>query len=91
MRRIAGAVVRGTPDDLLRQLTDRRKRQGIRWKVFKAMVRAAMFGIAAGCEGLQQLEDLTAEMPRVVRKMLGLPRRLPDTTERTLLCKLDPV
>jgi hypothetical protein len=91
MRRTAGAIVRNTPDDLLRHLTDWRNRRGIRWKAFKALVRIAMFGLAAGCKSLQELEELTEEMPPVVRRKLGFGRRLPDTTERTLLCKLDPV
>ena len=49
-----------------------------------------MVGIMAGCKGLGEVEGLTQEMSVPMRRMLGINRRVPDTTLRTTLTKLAP-
>jgi hypothetical protein len=89
MRQIAGLVARYFPNSLLRRLTEQRHAQGMRWKDAAAIVRLALCGLMAGCKGTQDVEDLSEAMPRCVRKMIGIPRRMPDTTLRGFLCTLD--
>ena len=44
----------------------------------------------AGCRSLADVEKLTSEMSTAMRKLLGLRRRLPDTTARDLLLRISP-
>lgn len=43
-----------------------------------------------GRKGLAEVEDLTEDMSFAAQKLLGITRRVPDTTLRDLLCSLDP-
>ena len=54
------------------------------------MLKIALLGLLAGCKGPRQVEKLSQELPKPVRKLLRLPRRVPDTTLRDFLIKLDP-
>jgi len=51
----------------------------------------ALLGLLAGCKGPKEVEELSRELPKSVRNLLGIPRRLPDTTLRDFLTKLDPM
>jgi len=42
----------------------------------------------AGCHGLAELETLTERLSVGARRLLRLPRRLPDTTARDVVCRL---
>lgn len=44
----------------------------------------------AGCKSTADSEDLTDEMSPAMRKLLHVPRRLPDTTQRDWLCQPEP-
>jgi hypothetical protein len=61
----------------------------VKWKL-REVLTACLVGMAAGCRGLGEVEEVTATLGRGARKHLQLWRRLPDTTARDLLCKLDP-
>jgi hypothetical protein len=61
----------------------------VRWKL-REVLTACLVGMAAGCKGLGEVEQLTTTLGRGSRKLLRLWCRLPDTTARDLLCKLDP-
>lgn len=61
----------------------------VKWKV-RDVLTASLVGMAAGCKGLGEVEELTTTLGRGARKQLRLWGRLPDTTARDLLCKLDP-
>lgn len=89
MRQIAGCIARYFPDSLLRRVADHRHARGMRWKDAAAIIRLALCALAAGCKGTQEVEDFSDEMPRCVRKMIGIKRRMPDTTLRDFLCTLD--
>lgn len=49
-----------------------------------------MVGIVAGCKSLKEVEALTNEMSPAMRRLLGIPRRIPDTTLRTVLLATEP-
>jgi len=88
VRRMAGLVHRALSDDLLKRVTDPRSLQGRRWKQSLPLLRAAVLGLACGCKGLREVERLTARLSKSIRKLLGLYRRVPDTTLRDFLCGL---
>jgi LmbE family N-acetylglucosaminyl deacetylase len=87
---MVGLIVRFFPDDLLRQIADPRHTRGRRWKSDLPLLRALMVGLACGCRGFREVEELTTDMASSIRKLLGIPRRIPDTTLRDFVCKLDP-
>jgi len=93
VRRTAGWIVRYVSDDLLKKAAgaDGRSTRGRTWKDPIPLLKIVLLGILSGCKGLAEVEELSAELSRPVRKLLGIPRRIPDTTLRDFLLKLDPV
>lgn len=89
-RRLAGLLVARLPEARLGAVADPRARRGRRWKNLGALLGAVVAGICAGAKSLAQLEAISAEMGRAMRKPLGILRRIPDTTLRDLLCIMDP-
>jgi hypothetical protein len=51
---------------------------------------ALIVGLAAGCRSLADVESLTSDLSGAARRLLGLNRRVPDTTLRDLVTSLDP-
>lgn len=90
LRRTAGFINRFFSKALLGRITDPRSQQGRRWKNALPLLKTACVGLAAGCKGLLEVEQLTTSMPQQVRKLIGICRRVPDTTLRDLLCALNP-
>lgn len=88
-RRIAGYLAKYLPDTLLRRVLDPRSVIGRRWKL-SVMLRTAIVGILADCRGFSEIETFSARIGSGARKLLGLHRRLPDTTLRSTLCRLLP-
>ncbi len=43
-----------------------------------------------GATNLADVERLSGQLSPAMRKQLGIPRRIPDTTLRDVLCQLDP-
>src|SRR6266540_7014295 len=72
----AGAGPGGVPDP--------RAREG-RWKLSQ-ILRATLLGLMAGCRSLWEADQLTERLAPAMRRRLGLPRRLADTTARDALC-----
>lgn len=89
LRRMAGLIARFFPDSLLQEVTDPRHTRGRRWRSNVPLLRALLLGLACGCRGLREVEELTEEMAPAVRRLLGIPRRVPDTTLRDFICKLE--
>jgi hypothetical protein len=87
---VAGFIHRYFNADLFSQIIDPRSTRGRRWKTPVPLLSALMLGLAAGCKGLTEVEEMTADMPKAVRKLTGLPRRVPDTTLRDFACRVDP-
>ncbi len=88
LRRVAGLVRARLPELGLEGVPDPRAREG-RWSLAQ-ILRATLVGLMAGCRSLWEAEQLTAEMAPAMRRRLGLPRRLADTTARDALCKVPP-
>ena len=89
-RRIAGLLRSRLPELQLERVADPRKRRGRRWKDLAVVLRAAVVGIVAGCKSLMQTEALTDEMSVTMRAMLHIGRRVPDTTMRQTLIRIEP-
>jgi hypothetical protein len=90
VRRMSGLIARYLANpDLLRRVLDPRSEQGRRWKSCLPFLSATLLGLACGCQGLGEVEDMTADMFKSVRKLVGIPSRIPDTTLRDFLIKLD--
>ena len=88
-RRLLGVIAKRIPDLQLRRVADPRKARGKRWKL-NSLLHALLAGMICGCKGLAEVEDLTEDMSLAARRLLRIDRRVPDTTTRDLLCKLDP-
>jgi hypothetical protein len=65
---------------------DPRAREGC-WSLTQ-ILRATLLGLMAGCRSLAETEQLTATLAPAMRRRLGLPRRLSDTTARDALCRV---
>jgi hypothetical protein len=86
MQRVAGLLQARLPELDLEGVLDPRAREG-RWSLAQ-ILRAALLGLMAGCHSLAETEALTASLAPPMRRRLGLPRRLADTTARDTLCRV---
>lgn len=84
LRRLGGLFAARLPELDLDAVPDPRAREG-RWALGQVL-RATLVGIMAGCNSLWETEDLTGRLSPAMQQMLGLPRRLADTTMRDALC-----
>lgn len=89
VRRNLGLIHRFVPDSLFKRIQDPRNTRGRRWKKAALLLKTVMVGLLSGCRGLLDVEELTRAMPTSTRGQLGLKRRVPDTTLREFLCRLD--
>jgi hypothetical protein len=87
-RRMAGMLAARLVDLKLRLIEDHRSRRGKRWKL-EVVVRTVLVGLMAGCKSVAEIEALTERMSGAMRRQLGITRRLPDTTAREVLTRLD--
>lgn len=76
------------PELKLSEVSDPRAKRGQRWRL-EQLLRSVLVGIMAGSKSLADIEKLTSEMSQSMSKMLGLCRRVADTTMRDALCKFD--
>jgi predicted transposase YbfD/YdcC len=88
-RRVVGMLKARLPDLGLDRVVDPRSKQGRRWPL-ATLLRTVVVGLIAGCKSLADVEVLTANFSLTARRQLGIRRRVPDTTLRTLLCRLQP-
>lgn len=93
LRRTAGWIARYVSDDLLQwaSAADGRNSRGQTRKDPKPFFRAVLLGILAGCKGLGEVEELTAELSEPMRRLVGIPETIADTTLRDFLVKVDPI
>ena len=89
IRQMGGFIAKYFSDPLLKRVEDPRSKQGQRWSCLP-LLKAVLLGLASGCKGLTEVEELTAQMHGPVRKLVGISKRIPDTTLRDFLCKLNP-
>lgn len=88
-RRMAGVLSSRLPEARLEEIPDPRREGSVLWSL-SSVLSLVVAGILAERRSLSQLEHLSAEMSRGARRLLSLPRRLPDTTVRDVLVKLEP-
>lgn len=89
-RRMAGMMSARLPDIWLERVADPRAARGLRWRELTPLLAAPLVAMAAGLKSFAETEKLTEEMGRAMRKKLGITRRIPDTTMRNTLVKLNP-
>lgn len=65
-------------------------REGTVKHSIERLLRAAIVGHAAGCKGLGDVEHMTGAMATGARRALRLPGRVPDTTLRDVLVRVEP-
>jgi len=88
-RRILGMLGKRLGEARLDDVDDPRDARGRRWAL-PALLSGALLGLVAGSRSLSEVEGLTDELTLAVRRQLGIPRRIPDTTLRDVLSMLDP-
>jgi hypothetical protein len=88
-RRLAGWLKRQLPTLGLEKTADSRRRQGQRWHL-ATLLRAAVVALMCGRKSLREVEEVTEDLSPAMRGLLGLPRRVADTTLRDVLVKLCP-
>lgn len=88
-RRLIGMLRARLPDAALAEVEDRRKSRGKRWPL-EVLLRSLVVALMAGCKSLLDLERLTASLSPAARKQLRIWRRIPDTTLRTVCCRVYP-
>src|SRR6266542_4147920 len=86
VRRVGGMLRGRLPERALEGVPDPRAREG-RWSRAQ-ILRATLVGLMAGCRNLCEAEALTETLAPAMRRRLGLPRRLADTTARDALCRV---
>lgn len=87
-RRTAGLLKARLPELKLHRVPEVRSRRGSKRWLLSTILRAVVVGLIAGCKGFGELEELTEMLSLPMRKLLGLPKRLPDTTARDVLVRL---
>jgi predicted transposase YbfD/YdcC len=76
------------PELRLCEVKDPRHRRGRRWRL-PTLLSAVLAGMLCGSRSLSDVERLTAALSGPIRRLLGVNRRIADTTLRDLLCRLD--
>jgi len=88
-RRIYGMLGKRLGEVGFEEVRDDRDARGKRWPL-ASLLRVTAGAMLAGAKSLADAEDLTSRMSSPIRKLLGLTRRVPDTTLRDALCTVLP-
>jgi hypothetical protein len=72
-----------------RKVEDPRGLQGRRWSL-AVLLKSVIIAMASGQKSLADLEDTTNSLSAFARGVFGIRRRIPDTTVRDLLVRLNP-
>ena len=89
LRRMAGVLNARLPELHLGEDIDPRSPRGRRWRSIGPHLRSILVGMLSGATGLATVEALTADLSRSMRRLLGIARRIADTSLRNVLVKLD--
>lgn len=89
-RRLFGYFFARLPDLGLGRVPDPRRKASVRHPLAR-MLTACLAAIVTGAKGFAGVEHLTADLSPAARRGLGLFGRIPDTTLRDVLVKLDPL
>jgi hypothetical protein len=88
-RRLYGLLSKRLDEARFDEVADGRDDRGKRWSL-GALLRATVGGILSGSKSLAEVEILSKRLSRTARRLLGVQRRLPDTTLRNALCTVEP-
>jgi len=88
-RRLFGMLSKRLDELGLNEIDDARDDRGKRWRL-GTLLRATLGAMVAGAKSLAMVEALSERMSRPTRRLLGVQRRLPDTTLRNALCTIEP-
>lgn len=86
-RRQGRHLAKRIPDMGLELVQDVRAEKSRKWRL-TALLRTTVVALAAGLHGLAEAETLTTQLSPAMRKLLGIWRRVPDTTMRDALVRL---
>ena len=87
VRRMASFLAARLAELPFESLSDLRARRS-KWSL-RRLLTMVIAGIAAGAKGLAEVENLSESLGEGVRRLLKLPGRVPDTTMRDVLVRLD--
>lgn len=88
-RRLYGLLSKRLDEAQLDEVQDPRDARGKRWQL-STLLRAVLGGLLAGARSLADVETQSERLSRPVRRLLGVRRRVADTTLRDALCALEP-
>ena len=88
-RRLYGLLSKRLDEAQLDEIQDPRDARGKRWQL-STLLRAVLGGLLAGARSLADIETQSERLSRPVRRLLGVQRRVADTTLRDALCALEP-
>jgi hypothetical protein len=77
------------PELQLHRVAEPRRPQQVTWRLDK-LLGALVVGMCGGQKSLAEIEGWSTLLSPDARKLLGVPRRLPDTTARDVLVRLKP-
>lgn len=86
--RLLRFFTRAFQDANLDIVADPRKRRGRRWTL-PALLKTLLVALVCGQKNLGQTQQLTRVLSPKARRLLGIPRRVPVTTLRDLLVRMD--
>jgi len=89
LRRMAGVLNARLPELQLGKVVDPRSPRGRRWRSIGPHLRSILVAMVTGATNLMAVEALTVELSRSMRRLLGIARRIADTSLRNVLVKLD--
>jgi hypothetical protein len=88
-RRLYGMLGKRLKEARLDEVQDPRDERGQRWSL-DVLLRCLLGGLMSGARSLADVEKLSTRLSRPIRRLLGVRRRVPDTTLRDTLCSLEP-
>jgi len=88
-RRLYGLLSKRLDEAQLDEIQDPRDARGKRWQL-STLLRAVLGGLLAGARSLADVETQSERLSRPLRRLLGVRRRVADTTLRDALCTLEP-
>lgn len=88
-RRIYGMLSKRLDEAALDTVGDGRDDRGKRWSL-ETLLRSVLGAMLAGARSLADVEALSLRLTRPIRGLLGIARRVPDTTLRNAMCSIEP-
>jgi len=88
-KRFAGLLCARMPELQLHRVGEPRRGHQITWRLDK-LLGSLVVAMCAGCRSLAEVEQWSVLLAPAARRLLGVPRRLADTTARDVLVRLKP-